>query len=543
MSNSPGHNNQQSNLFSTPMLVIGSFGCGFLMCGALLLGAVSLFADEQTERLLTELVMLTPPPTAPAAISAEVPAVIPSATSAPTSTATGTPTNQPTPTNTSVLPTEVIPPQFGPITFALDATDDDYTPIDPGHTFEEGITEIHAVFEYSGMADSLTWERVWFQDGEELLRSREAWAGYNEGRFDYFIDAGGRPLPPGDWRLALYVESNLLVSGTFTITPKFATPTATPTPTRPADPLADLPRSTPIVPAANETLLGTQTYQLLFTRWDGVEHDVFVADTNGNGAQFLLSRAAGPSWTPDGQQMFVYGEAGVDRQFLPDGREFVFDGISNGIVSLTNAAARPDMSDAILFQDISWKQGRGRWANVSPTGRMVAYDATIDANSGYRIYFISLENDAPIPYQIIGEQADWSPNGEQLVYRSGRNGLTGLWISNRTDSGHRSLTNGGSDSFPSWSPDGQTIAFSRDAGNNVDIYTISVNGTNLARLTDAPGPDTLPVYTPDGNLIFRSARDGRWSIWKMDGAGQGQTEIIANAPVGPDWAFSRMDVR
>ena len=110
------------------------------------------------------------------------------------------------------------------------------------------------------------------------------------------------------------------------------------------------------------------------------------------------------------------------------------------------------------------------------------------------------------------------------------------------DSGHTLITNGGSDSFPAWSPDGETIAFSRDEEGNTDIYTVNIDGSNLQRLTDAPGPDTLPTYTPDGQIIFRSARTGNWGIWKMNGDGADQTEIIPDANVGVDWTFSRMSV-
>jgi TolB protein len=104
------------------------------------------------------------------------------------------------------------------------------------------------------------------------------------------------------------------------------------------------------------------------------------------------------------------------------------------------------------------------------------------------------------------------------------------------------ITANGSDSFPVWSPDGQTLAFSRETGGNVDIYTMNVDGSNLKRLTTAFGPDALPAYTPAGEIIFRSARTGSWGIWKMNGDGSNQQEIIPNAGVGPDWAYSKMDV-
>jgi hypothetical protein len=70
-----------------------------------------------------------------------------------------------------------------------------------------------------------------------------------------------------------------------------------------------------------------------------------------------------------------------------------------------------------------------------------------------------------------------------------------------------------------------------------------VYGSDLQRLTEAPGPDTLPIFTPTGDIIFRSARNGgNWGVWKMNGNGANQKEIIPFAGVGPDWPSSRMDV-
>jgi Tol biopolymer transport system component len=208
---------------------------------------------------------------------------------------------------------------------------------------------------------------------------------------------------------------------------------------------------------------------------------------------------------------------------------------------LVNASSLPIIEEARLFQGADWKQGRARWTNVSPNGKMVAFDADFSGN--YRIYFLGTTDNQQYRFEIIGEQADWAPDSEKIVYRSGRDGRTGIWISNRDDSGHTLITENGSDSFPAWSPDGRKIAFAREVDGNVDLYTMNVDGSNVQRLTDAPGPDTLPVYTPSGDIIFRSTRSGSWGIWKMSGTGANQTEIISNAGVGPDWSFSRMDVQ
>ncbi len=457
--------------------------------------------------------------------------------------------------------TSPVTPSIGEITFALDATEDDYEPVEPGITFEEGITEIHAIFDYEGMSDAYVWERVWYLNGDEILRNAADWAGEERGRFDYFIDADGEPLFPGRWRLELYVEDQLLASGSFTIEANEATEadeaaeideteiaatTSTPTTDANGTPTATPTRSpasspSPTAPPPAPTRSGGGTYSLLFTRWDGGQHHLYVADTNGNNELYLLRRAAGPSWTPDKRNIFFYGEEGIDRQ-LVDGVEYVFDGVSNGIISMEAAPLPQGMDEISLFQRLDWKQGTARWANVSPNGQMVAFDAK-PGSRDYRIFFLGTEGNQQYRFEILGEQADWSPDSERVVYRSGRGGQTGLWIANRDDTGHMLLTGNGSDSFPTWSPDGQTVAFSREVEGNIDIYAIEVDGSNLRRLTEALGPDTLPTYTPDGDLIFRSARDGQWSIWKMSGTGNNETEIIPDANVGPDWSFSRMSVR
>lgn len=106
-------------------------------------------------------------------------------------------------------------PEIGEITFALGATDN-YEPIDPGILFTKGITQIHAIFDYSGMANR-TWERVWYLNDKEISRSSDPWTGPASGVFDYYIDNGGKPLPAGDWILEIYVGGELRSLGVFII--------------------------------------------------------------------------------------------------------------------------------------------------------------------------------------------------------------------------------------------------------------------------------------------------------------------------------------
>lgn len=111
---------------------------------------------------------------------------------------------------------EVVGPEIGEITFALGATAD-YEPIEPNLFFTTGITEVHAIFDYSGMSPDYTWERVWTLNDNEVTRIAETWAGPEAGVFDYFINNSGRPLPAGDWVLEIYVEGELRSLGVFII--------------------------------------------------------------------------------------------------------------------------------------------------------------------------------------------------------------------------------------------------------------------------------------------------------------------------------------
>jgi Tol biopolymer transport system component len=305
-----------------------------------------------------------------------------------------------------------------------------------------------------------------------------------------------------------------------------------------------------IIPGVSPPTPRPKVHKLAFARWDGSKHDLYIANTDGSDEKMLLQRAAGPSWSPDGQQLSIYGEEGVDRQ-EQNGAEIHFEEISNGILVVSVVNWPEDLSQLNLTQIV--KEGTARATAWSPNGYMIAWDAKPGDN--YTIFFYGEEGtdfEAQSAIQIPGEHPDWSPDSNQVVYRSGREGKQGLWVSDRFDSVAHRITDDGTDAFPRWSPDGKWIAFQREAEGNVDIYVMpapgahghgSPDGSQVRRLTDAQGPDTLPVWTPDGGyIVFRSAREGTWGIYMMSADGGNQQQIIPYGDPGPDWTFGRMDV-
>ena len=85
-----------------------------------------------------------------------------------------------------------------------------------------------------------------------------------------------------------------------------------------------------------------------------------------------------------------------------------------------------------------------------------------------------------------------------------------------------------------WSPDGSTLAFTGQRGDNFDIYTIPVNGGVEKRLTTATGLDDGPEYSPDGVWIyFNSERTGHMQIWRMHADGSSQEQFTSDE--ANDW--------
>jgi Tol biopolymer transport system component len=61
----------------------------------------------------------------------------------------------------------------------------------------------------------------------------------------------------------------------------------------------------------------------------------------------------------------------------------------------------------------------------------------------------------------------------------------------------RRLTDGpGDDRGPAWSPDGTMIAFSREAGASTHIWLVTVDGVQIRPLTSGPLYDVEPSWQP-----------------------------------------------
>jgi Tol biopolymer transport system component len=86
-----------------------------------------------------------------------------------------------------------------------------------------------------------------------------------------------------------------------------------------------------------------------------------------------------------------------------------------------------------------------------------------------------------------------------------------------------------------WTPDGRTIAYTAtrpETDGDFEIFARDLAGGPERRLTDSPGVDDGPEYSPDGQwLYFNSTRSGAMQIWRMRPDGTGAEQVTHD----PDW--------
>jgi TolB protein len=151
------------------------------------------------------------------------------------------------------------------------------------------------------------------------------------------------------------------------------------------------------------------------------------------------------------------------------------------------------------------------------------------------IYRLPANSDTPEristnPQSHCNNDHGLSPDGKMIaISDSTQNGQSMVYTLPINGGAPHQVTQNAPSYWHGWSPDGSTLAFTGQRGDNFDIYSISVQGGEEKRLTTAPGLDDGPEYTPDGAWIyFNSERTGAMQIWRMHSDGNGQEHVITD---------------
>jgi TolB protein len=146
-----------------------------------------------------------------------------------------------------------------------------------------------------------------------------------------------------------------------------------------------------------------------------------------------------------------------------------------------------------------------------------------------------------------------SPDGKKIAFISSRDHEAGeIYVMDIDGSHVKRLTN--NDNFedaPSWSPDGKQLVFSRDikpasdsskeTASNGEVFVMDADGSHVRRLTNRPGFDGGPQFSPDGKQIafYGKTETGNYEIFIM-GADGGNLVNLTEDPMedySPSWSL------
>lgn len=111
----------------------------------------------------------------------------------------------------------------------------------------------------------------------------------------------------------------------------------------------------------------------------------------------------------------------------------------------------------------------------------------------------------------------WSADGQQLAYVSFEDRRSQIYTQEvLTGKRQRISSFAGINGAPAWSPDGRRMAMTLSHKGNPDIYIYDIASRRFSQLTTNVAIDTEPAWSPDSShILFTSDRGGKPQLYKM----------------------------
>ena len=207
-----------------------------------------------------------------------------------------------------------------------------------------------------------------------------------------------------------------------------------------------------------------------------------------------------PAWAPDGRR-FAYME------FWEGHGRLVVQDATTGKRTVVTTGQTLDFTPAF-----------------APDGKTLAFSRATE--EGTDIFTINARDGCCLQRLTVGRFYDnlsptFSPDGQRIAFVSTRAGLPQIYVmaADGTDPElfapfDYGVT--GASNAPEWSPDGQAVAFHRDVGGTLQVFVLDVRTRAVRQLTSV-GRNEDPTWAPDSrHLAFVSDRSGYRQLWVID---------------------------
>jgi Tol biopolymer transport system component len=225
------------------------------------------------------------------------------------------------------------------------------------------------------------------------------------------------------------------------------------------------------------------------TRLDSFRGQLWVMNADGTRHRLLLAEESFNDWTPS---------------FSPDGRSVIFTRCKLDIEAC--AVYTVGMDGGHPQEVTAFELGiQDFFPEYSPDGLTITFNAFGREGIVEAIYRLGPDDKKPVrltPPALDSGLPDWSPDGSRITFATNQNHFENSEIAvvGKDGDALRLLTNNGNDFFsgphdysPSWSPQGDAIAFERDAPDfsSGAIFVLRVESAIPLRIMELPAPRRL----------------------------------------------------
>lgn len=263
---------------------------------------------------------------------------------------------------------------------------------------------------------------------------------------------------------------------------------------------------------------------------------VFVSDRTGSKEIWVMN------WDgTDQRQLTNYHSISTFPSASPDGHIVAFTTWAVGFPAIQMFSL--DSGRKLPFYN--QRASMNAFVTFTPDSKKIIFSSTL-AGGNAQLYMSNVDGSGLHRLTSTGgievEPKINPKTGADMVDVSGRGGpLPQIYHMNLDGTDVQRLSAGtGEATNPSWSPDGDHLAFAWTKGfepGNYNIFVMDVASQQVTQLTAAEGRNENPSFAPDGAHIVYASKRGRQSqIWVMNADGTGKHALTqAGSNEKPVW--------